>query len=226
MREYDREHLPDEPTLGDYGHAVIKAGLSAIPVLGGGAVELFSLLFAAPLAERRDVWLQTVVEDLDALSRKVAGGSLESLAANPEFVSALMKATQVALCTHQQEKITALRNAVLNVAAGAAPEDDLQSIFLNLIDTLSPIHLRLFKQFGLKTAVLIRDAPNWLKSDVCSQAAKDLLDRGLLGPLGSLVPDRNQLVIGDNGYYKFYAATTTLGNQFLSFILSPLALPS
>jgi len=38
-----------EPTFGDGAHKIGKALLSAVPVVGGPAVELFSVLIAAPL---------------------------------------------------------------------------------------------------------------------------------------------------------------------------------
>src|SRR5260370_7181085 len=45
--------------------------------------------------------------------------------------------------SHQREKLQALRNAVLNVAAGTAPDENLQLVFLNYLDTLTPLHLTL-----------------------------------------------------------------------------------
>jgi hypothetical protein len=49
--------------------------------------------------------------------------------------------------THQKEKIEALRNTVLNVAAGTGPDDNLQLIFLNIVDTLIPYHIRFLRFF-------------------------------------------------------------------------------
>ena len=41
---------PPEPTAGDTAHLITKAGLSAIPILGGPAAELFSALVVPPLS--------------------------------------------------------------------------------------------------------------------------------------------------------------------------------
>jgi hypothetical protein len=107
----------------------------------------------------------------------------------------------------------------VNVAIGSAPDEDLQGILLNLIDSLTSLHIRLLTLFAVQKQVRILDAPNWLKAGVCSQAAKELFDRGLLGPPNSVqVPNRDQLIIGENGVYTFHAALTLLGKQFLSFI--------
>ena len=56
------------------------------------------------------------------------GSTRLPFANDDEFVSAIQHATQIAVRTHQAEKLEALRNAVLNVAAGTAPGDDLQMI--------------------------------------------------------------------------------------------------
>ena len=66
----------------------------------------------------------------------------ESLKENPTFISVMLQASQAALRAHQEEKLTALRNSVLNAAAGVEIDEDLQAIFLNLIDTFTPWHLR------------------------------------------------------------------------------------
>ena len=104
-------------------------------------------MLAPPLSVRRDIWLQQLAEDLDALSRKVKGFNIENLVGLPleEFVSATLKATQAALKTHRWEKLEALRNAVVNVAAGTAPDEDKQAIFLNLVDQFTPLHLQFLR---------------------------------------------------------------------------------
>ncbi len=44
-------------SAGDVVHAVTKAGLSAIPVAGGPAVELFQFVVQPPLEKRREAWM-------------------------------------------------------------------------------------------------------------------------------------------------------------------------
>ncbi len=55
---------------------------------------------------------------------------LEDLQSNEQFISTVMQVSQIVLRTHQAEKRTALRNAVLNAALPQAPEDALQQVFL------------------------------------------------------------------------------------------------
>lgn len=132
-------------SAGDAARSIAKAGLSAIPVIGGPAVELFQNVVQPPLEKRRAIWMARVGEKLQELERN--GLDLESLQENEQFISAAMYASQLALRTHQEEKLTALRNAVTNIAIGQAPEEALQHLFLDFVDSLTEIHLRILKLF-------------------------------------------------------------------------------
>jgi hypothetical protein len=57
--------------VGDVAHTIVKAGLSAIPVIGGPAADLFSALIIPPLTKRRDEWIQSIVAGLQNLEEKV-----------------------------------------------------------------------------------------------------------------------------------------------------------
>ena len=229
-----RPLLPDQATPSDYLHAVVKGGLSAIPYVGGTASELFALVLAPPLAERRDIWLQQLAEDFDALQRKINGFTVESLAANPEFVSATLKASQAALKTHRREKLDALRNAVVNVAAGKAPNEDKQAIFLNLVDQFTPLHLRFLQfqqQAGKHLTAYLKAHPGMLSPhggppifavvqshfpELTAEPRRihsifrDLHATGLSGVEGAMQAPP-----------KWERWTTHLGDEFLRFITAP-----
>ena len=102
-------------------------------------------MLAPTLNRRRDEWLSDLAPRLHELEQQVDGFEFERLAEKEAFVSMIVEATHSALKTHAAEKTDALRNAVLNVALGAAPGEDVQAIFLRLIDTLTPSHLRLLR---------------------------------------------------------------------------------
>jgi hypothetical protein len=73
-------------SAGDLAHAVTKAGLSAIPVVGGPAVEMFQLVLQPPLEKRREARMARVG---DAIAKLEADGlQLESLRENEEFLVA------------------------------------------------------------------------------------------------------------------------------------------
>jgi hypothetical protein len=144
MTNDDKYAVPTR-SAGDVTHALAKAGVSAVPLIGGSAAELFALVIQPPLERRRAGWMERVGEGLKELEER--GLDIESLKDNEEFVSAVMQASQIAMRTHQEEKLHALRNAVLNVASGQAPEEALQQMFLNFIDVFTEWHVRLLTLF-------------------------------------------------------------------------------
>lgn len=141
----DKKIEVPEKSKGDTAHAIIKAGLSAIPIVGGPAAELFQNVVQPPLEKRRNKWVNQVGEKLKELEAK--GLNLEELQQNEQFISSVMHASQLALRTHQTVKLNALRNALVNIATGQGPEEAIQHMFLDFIDSLSEMHLRILKIF-------------------------------------------------------------------------------
>ncbi len=141
MNEPDLTSKLPQPTVGDWNHASVKAGLSLIPIVGGAAAELFALVIAPPLAKRRDKWLQSVEERLKKLESKVAGFKVEALANDEIFVTTMLRATQEALRTHQEEKLEALRNVVINTALHNTVDETKQQFFLSMVSELDGLDL-------------------------------------------------------------------------------------
>src|SRR5450756_183611 len=133
--------MPDENleipvrSIADGIHALAKTALSAIPVIGGPAAELFQYVVQPSLEKRRAEWMRSVGDKLKELEAK--GLDLSSLQRNEQFVSSIMQASQAALRTHNAEKLAALRNAAVNVALGQSPDETVQHILLTLVDQLS-----------------------------------------------------------------------------------------
>jgi hypothetical protein len=145
MQNKDHDHLG--PSGGDAAHAAVRSLLSAIPVAGGAAVELFSAIVTPPIERRRREWMRNVGEALAELQSKVHTVDVARLSENEEFVTLLIAATQLAIKNHAAEKIDALRNAVLNSACGHNADEDLQEMLLSLVDQFTPLHIRLLKTF-------------------------------------------------------------------------------
>jgi hypothetical protein len=156
--------LPSEGAPHDGGTTVIKGARAAIPIAGGAAAELSGLL-NLPLARRRDAWFQDLADRLRELESQIEGFSLDNLAANESFISAMLQAAQAALRTHQKEKLEALRDAVLNTAAGQASDGDYHTVFLALIDRFSAGHLRVLKSF--RHPVVLRQTIDYLGWQLC-----------------------------------------------------------
>ncbi|MGO9111025.1 MAG: hypothetical protein ACLP9L_17520 [Thermoguttaceae bacterium] len=138
------DSLPKK-TGGDHLHLATRVMLSAIPVLGGPTLELFNAVIAPPIERRRNGWLNDLAQRLDTLKQE-GRLKIEDLAKNDEFVSAVMQATAVAIRNHHQEKIDALRNAVLNSALGQCPSDVKSAMFLAFVDQFTVWHLRVLKE--------------------------------------------------------------------------------
>lgn len=141
----DRKYEPPETSVGDHSHALARAGLGSIPMVGNAAVELFGALIMPPLQKRQREWMEAVGAGLRTLEAK--GVSLDGLRDNPEFVDTVLQASQAAMRTSQQEKREALRNAVLNSAMPHSPDESKRHLFVNWLDTLTVWHLRTLRLF-------------------------------------------------------------------------------
>ena len=218
------------PTGGDWAHTIAKGALSAIPAVGGPAAELLAAIIVPPLARRRDEWIRALADGLHVLEARVEGFTIAGLAENEAFVSTVMQATTVAVRTHQQEKREALRNAVLNVAAGRAPDEDRQGMFLSWEDTFTAWHLRLLRVFqdprlavgnraddigmGSLGHLIERLFPELRREPAFyDQVWRDLYTRGLTNT------DSLHATMTGNGLVS--KRTTELGDVFLSFIAVP-----
>lgn len=211
--------VPQE-SKGDIGHAIVRAGLSVIPAIGGPAVELFQYLVQPPLEKRRRDWMAQIGEKLRELESK--GLRLDELQNNDQFISAAMHASQIALRTHQAAKRVALKNALSNVACGKAPDESLQNVFLNLVDTFTELHLRILKLFQAPTCppnlgmgglsdVLEESIPELRgQRELYDLIWRDLFSTGLV--------NTNGLHVTMTGHGLGQKRTTAIGDSFLRFI--------
>lgn len=92
--------------------------------------------------------MASVGQAIDDLRQKAGTIDVKLLSEDEEFVTLLASATQLAIRTHRQEKLDALRNAVINFARGNRPSEDLQATFFALVDRFTPLHLKLLRVFS------------------------------------------------------------------------------
>lgn len=214
---------PPKRSKGDLAYAAAKTALAAIPYVGGPAAELFQLVIKLPLERRRDEWMRSVGEKLQELEQ--LGVDVAGLSESEEFVTAALHASSLALRTHHQEKLEALRNAVLNVAIQQAPEDALQHMFFQWIESMSPLHLRLLKYFqapptnsnismGALANTLEQNIPELRgKRHIYDQVWKDLYANGLTNT------ENLHVMMTGNGLSE--KRTSQLGDAFIAFISAP-----
>ena len=207
---------------GDVAHAIVKAGLSAVPMVGGPAIELFHYLVQTPIDKRCEAWKKAVGEKLQELEKK--GIDLAKLQENELFISAVMQASQAALRTHKAEKLVALRNAVLNIATGQVPEETVQHLLLSFVDQLSEMHIRILKTFsapetppglsmgGLADVLEYKIPEMRGQRELYDQLWRDLYGRGLVST------DGLHTTMSGNGLIQ--RRTTHLGETLLKLIAS------
>ena len=224
---------PPKETAGDHAHALVRAGLGAIPFAGTAATELFNRVITPPLERRRDRWREAVGERLQTLENARAI-DVQSLQENEAFVTVVMQASQAAMRNHNKEKLEALRNAVLNAALPHPPDESLQQMFVNLVDEFTVWHLRLLHLFQNPLAWFEtnnKEAPTFALSSslsrLISAAYPELGQRGDLWQLMANELNAKGLLSG-SGLHTMMSAdgafqkrTTDLGDQFIQFITEP-----
>lgn len=157
---------------------------------------------------------------------KQEGLDLDSLGNNEAFIDTVLHATHIALRNHQEEKRTALRNAIMNTAIGATLDDMRRHMFLRYVDEFTPEHLGILAPFdnpvnwferaqrafpnlymGGLSHVLVEAFPA-LRREIYELIWKDLYQRGLVNTDGL-----HTMMTGLQD-----SRTTELGKAFLGFI--------
>ena len=217
-----------ERSKGDLAEDVARRGLSLVPVLGAPAAALIDVVFAPALEQRRNRWFNDLAELVNDLQARVPSLTTAALSADDEWIDAVLAATRIALSTGREDKWRALKNALAHVALSDEPDRDLDSTFLNLIDVLTPSHLRVLHMLqstqafaaGQGTTVpitidrsfhrIVEQLLPHVPSHTFALLRTDLESRGLvMTGAAAVAASRNP---GDQ------RLTTPLGDQFLSFI--------
>jgi hypothetical protein len=141
-----------EPTAVDTTYTAIKSIVSSVPIFGPITAETVGHFLATPLEARRSEYLKMVAGILEQLRKdfdqhKSGAVKIADLPNNEVFVSAVLQGARVAAATHQASKRAMLRNALLNVAFGTAPDEDQIQLFLQMIETMTPTQISLLNYF-------------------------------------------------------------------------------
>lgn len=208
--------------------------MSVVPGAGGPLQVVFENIFTSPIDKRKQAWLEQLAEVLAAVKDRVKELTPEKLAANEAFVTVAMQASQVAIRNHQQAKLEALRNAVLNSALPNPPQEDEQMIFLRPIDQLTPWHLRVLSVLNNPVEWMEHNKvknPGWGmggvatviehclpdlqgQRDTYEQVVRDLQAEGLMSQ-GQFL----HITMTGNGMIQ--SRTTDRGKRFIKFITAP-----
>ncbi|WP_368607539.1 hypothetical protein [Pseudomonas fulva] len=221
---------PDvEPDGEKYGR-MVRSITGAIPIVGGAATEAFNAFFESPITKRRTEWMLVVT---DVINKLTLDGVLteQNLKDNEVFVSAVAQSCNVALKTHHQEKLSALRSALISSASSGSKDEYLVEVFIGYVDRLTVAHIRMLE--------FIRDPDDWLKANkvegfgdwksdgglhqlvlsvhpdfkedriLCNQLMQDLVSYGLVNEKTDNPSDATS---------QIYTALTSLGEKFMNFI--------
>jgi hypothetical protein len=228
------EKMPEERSAGDFARDIGRAAVSLVPVAGGPLQVLLEAVFGSPLEKRKQEWLQQLAGVVDELQARIEGLTPEKLAQDDAFVTVALQATQAAVRNHRREKIDALRNAVLNAAIDHSLADDDKSMFVRLVDQLTPWHLQVLAvlddpvrwmerhkvqnpgwSMGAPSTVLEHCLPELRgQGDTCQQIVRELQAEGLVGQgqfLNTMMT-AGGMVAGH---------TTPRGKAFIRFITAP-----
>ncbi|MEG4091885.1 hypothetical protein [Microcoleus sp. Pol12B4] len=165
----------------DKNYNASKALASSIPAIGSLVEGFIDSYIGSPATKRMRKFLQALVEELNQVKSKIESVDFE----NPVFLTTFLHAYQIAARTHQEQKLEALKNVVLNSSIPRALEDDILAMFLNWIDYFPELHISTLKHLHY----LDRYAPEQLDTyfpmlekyrGVYNQVLKDLADRGLI----------------------------------------------
>jgi hypothetical protein len=230
------DHLTTAAGMG----ATAVSTLAGFPLAGPLTVEGLKAIIGTGYEHRRERFLETLVAEINDLKRRVGSG-FENLETNEGFQTAFAHALPVALRSHEEEKLRALRNAVINAAA-VDPEDDRVQIYIRYVDELTPGHVRLLAKmlesedelYRIKTHhdLMVRlssgivPVGSW--ADDFRVRLQDLVTRGLIRISPSLeeLDDvfREDLVTTQVGERKDrpMVRVTRVGRAFLEFISDPI----
>ncbi|KAF3982106.1 MAG: hypothetical protein HFP81_01380 [Methylococcales symbiont of Hymedesmia sp. n. MRB-2018] len=135
------EELPIK-NKSDYIHDATKAGLNLIPLVGGATAGVFETIFSAPIDKRKEEWLKRLSKTVDQLCQTVNGLTEKKLSNNPEFISIYLQASNIAIRTHNEEKLRALNAAVKNSVLIESLDESKKMIFLRIVDQMTLLHFK------------------------------------------------------------------------------------
>jgi hypothetical protein len=208
----------------DRAYDATRFVLSLFPT--GAGTEILSLILAAPVVRRRDEWLVEVASAVDDILKWKEGLTFESLQQNEQFISALIVATRIATSTHNKEKRRMLRNILIKVGTFCNIDEDLQFVYLRVVDDLSPIHVKILEFFWRGNSRIVAVNGGMMPQGNKRQEFVDKLLPELKGKshLDQIIQD-----LRSRGLCTAQDITAGMGSQvmtnhgigFLGFILSP-----
>ncbi|MEV0283480.1 hypothetical protein AB0H36_05100 [Kribbella sp. NPDC050820] len=213
---------PEEPRT-ELVDKLLAGALSSLPVAGGAAGAWYEYVMEGPYSRRLAGWRARITEVVNELVLKV-----ERLLDNEVFLDAFIQSTRIAQTTHQQEKLRALRNALVNSVALDAPDVDEQARFFRMVDDFSARHIVLLRWINdhESTTDQVDSGQRVTGSGVWAHRLPAFAGSGEM--LALIVDDlqRSRLITFPDGFAElgvigdthFVGRASELGQRFLRFI--------
>jgi hypothetical protein len=207
----------------------LKAGLSAAP-FAGAIASLMSDYIPSSRARRLEEFARSVAEDLDRLKSQVR----EEYLLTDDFAFMFEKCFRGAAENPQREKIEAFRGILVNAAIRTDLAEEEKEYFLNLVNSLSVLHIRILKfmaaperyleDTGISPARIQGGFAQFLPAaipgvqvEVLKSAFGELFRYGLT--------NLDQTIFGTStsgrGLDLLRGRVTDLGNRFIGFCMVP-----
>jgi len=119
----------------------VKTTLSVIPIGGALATSIYDSIKGNCLAKRKEKWERELEARLSHTEE-----TLETIGNNELFTTTLIRATELAMKTAQEEKIQYLANAVVNSLSPDLDEEKMM-VMLNLLDKYTVSHIKILYYF-------------------------------------------------------------------------------
>ena len=119
---------------------IFKAVLATAP-FGGGLASLITDYIPSARSQRIETFAEQTAQDLERLQAQVDQEYLTT----QEFAFIFEKCFRGAAEYPQQEKLRAFRAILINAATGKVADEQEKEYFLNLVNTLTVLHIRILR---------------------------------------------------------------------------------
>jgi hypothetical protein len=117
---------------------IIKAALSTAP-FGGGIASLMTDYIPSMKEKRLEEFVREIAADLKSLQERIDEETIQT----DEFAFVLERCFRGAAEHYQSEKLQAFRGILMNSAVGSGVTSDEGEYYLNVVERLSALHLRI-----------------------------------------------------------------------------------
>jgi len=144
---------PPKTTPVDISLEGVKALMEVFPA---GSLLTYGLkqFIQLPLDKRMNEFYKNISEAINKHAQQIL-----ELSSNDRFVTILLQAGNIYIRNHQEEKLKALRNAVINSIETPSYDESIQIVFLSMIDRFTPWHLKVLSLINDSKIMRPEDRP-------------------------------------------------------------------